>query len=151
MNLVSEAERLEIKGITREAMRLAGGVETFAPVAGVGKATLSKYGSPSEPDAFIRADIMLAHARDTGAPTLIEHLARMAGYRLVPIEDAPGSTVGLGDLAQLSEAGGAVTSRLASALVDGVIDAAEKRDIREGIAAKIGTLHRLDRKLAGGA
>jgi hypothetical protein len=149
MDLISDEERLEIKAVTRQAMRDAGGVEVFASVAGVGKATLSKYGSISEPDSFIRADIMLAHARELGAPMLIEHIARMAGYRLVPIDGGPDGGVSIADVTALATDGGAVLHKLSSALEDGVIDPHEKREIRASISRKITTLHRIDRKVAG--
>ena len=150
MTHLSETERMEIKAATREAMRLAGGVERFAGVARVAKAALSKYGSVSELDSYVRADVILEHAREIGAPMLLEALAGMVGYRLVPIEgsDDP-EAVGVSDLLAVTR--NDVAHSLGDALSDGVVDIHERRAVREKIAIERAVLSRLDRKLARSA
>lgn len=150
--LTSAEDRLRIKNRTKQLIKLAGGPELFQHSAGVPKDMLSKYGSRSEPN-FINAAVIVALDRQLEAPLMVAELAAMLGYRLVPIATGAdgGEEVGIRDVAELSRAGGAVTSSLAEALEDGVIDTAEARASREVIADKIRTLQRVDRKLAGGA
>lgn len=149
--LSTEEERRQIKIRTRQLVELAGGVEFFAPVTGVQKAQISKYGSLSEADCFIRADVILELDRQIGAPMMLETLAAMQGYRLVPFDAEPGDHVDHDDLAAVAREGGDVVQSLALGLADGCFDAAERRRSRQEIAENIAVLHRVDRKLAAGA
>lgn len=149
--LSSEEERRQIKVRTKQLVDLAGGGEFFAPVTGVDKAALSKYGGLAYPDSFIRADVILELDRQIGAPMMVETLAKMLGYRLVPIDDDPGARIGVSDLTALHREGGELAGALSQALEDGDVDSDERRNIRPLVARKIATLHRLDRKLAGEA
>lgn len=151
--LVSAEERSQIKALTKQLIKLAGGNEIFQHSAGVESAQLSKYGSPSEA-AVIRADVVLALDRQLEAPMMLEFLAQLQGYKLVPIETEPdedGSRIGIADLAELQRADGDVSLSLSEALSDGVIDIEERRNTRMAIARKVMRLRRVDRKLAGGA
>lgn len=148
--LTTEDERNQIKARTQQLIRLAGGVEFFAPVTGVNKAALSKYGSPSEPDSFIRADVIVELDRQIGAPMMVGMLAALLGYKLVPAEQDAPAGVGIGDIAETARETGEVVTQLATALADGALDPAERRGLRKEIAEATATLTRLDRKLAGG-
>lgn len=149
--LVDEDERLKIKHRTKQLIKLAGGPEVFQHSAGVPKDMLSKYGSISEPN-FINAAVIVALDRQIGAPLMVSELAAMLGYRLVPAEGGPdgGSEVSLSDLTDLQRADSDVAVSLSSALEDGVIDIAERRETRAAIARKMSKLQRVDRKLASG-
>lgn len=149
MQRLSEPQRMELKDVTRRAIDLAGGSTRFAPVARVKKAQLSKYCSLSEKDAFIRADIILEHFYETGSPMLLEHLARLAGFKLVLLGDEDlREPVGISDLLDVSRQTGDVQQALGAALEDGVVDMHERREVRKQIAEAKSSLSRLDRKLA---
>lgn len=147
---VDDAERLKIKLRTQQLIEQAGGPEVFQYRAGCQSALLSRYGSRSAPH-MIRADVIVALDRELGAPLMLTELAAMVGYRLVPIESEPddGREVGIRDVVDLNRADSDVSSNLADALEDGVIDIAERRQTRAAIARKVSKLMRVDRKLAG--
>lgn len=149
--LTTEQERRQIKVRTKQLVELAGGPEFLAPVTGVLKAQLSKYGTLSEADCFIRANVILELDRQIGAPMMLETLAAMLGYALVPLEPEPGDEVDHDDLAAVSREGGDVVQSLALGMADGRFDAEERRHARQEIAENIAVLHRVDRKLAAGA
>lgn len=146
----TEADRLELKAATRHALELAGRANTFAMVTRVEPPALSKYASPAEMTAFMPVDVVLDLDREIGAPMLTQALARMLGYRLVPIEPDAAGTVGLEDLAEVQRETGDVVQKLATALPDG-IDAQERRELKKEIGEGIASLHRLDRKLGRAA
>ena len=145
---VSDEEIDAIKRHSKRFVELAGGPEFFAPVSRVQKAALSKYGSLSEPE-IMRCDVALALDREIGAPMMLGFLASLLGYRLVPAEEQAVSAIGVEDLADVAKETGDVVQKLAQALPGG-IDAHESRDLRSEISQGIASLHRIDRKLAGG-
>lgn len=147
--LTSEDDRLRIKNRTKQLVKLAGGPEVFQHSAGVPKDMLSKYGSISEPN-FINAAVIIALDRQLEAPLMVGELAAMLGYRLVPMDDSGegDEAVTIRDIAELTRADSDVSSGLAEAMEDGVIDIDERRRSRAAIALKISKLHRVDRKLA---
>lgn len=148
--LTTEDERNQIKVRTGQLVRLAGGVEFFAPVTGVNKAQLSKYGSLAETDCFIRADVIIELDRQLGAPMMVETLARMLGYGLVPLDETRREPVSPADVTAAQRETSEAVSATMQALEDGRIDPSEKREVRREIAEGIASLHRLDRKVAGG-
>lgn len=145
----TEDERNELKAITRHALAIARPTK-FELVTGVDAAQLSKYGSNSHPDAFMRIDVAVELCRDIGAPLIVEEMARLLGYRLVTAEAGETGKVDAADLAEVHRETSDVVQVLAAALPDG-IDAGEKRVIRKEISEGITALHKLDRKVAGGA
>lgn len=145
----TERERLELKDATRRSLSLLGKLASFAAVTRVEVPVLSKYGSPSETTAFMPIDVALDLARDTGSLLIVETLAAMLGYRLVPLDGAPAEKIGIEDLGALMREGNDVEQKLTDALADGVIDPAERRELRQEIAENVLVLRRLDRKLGG--
>lgn len=144
----TDAERLELKAATRRALDLAGKANAFALVTRVEAPALSKYGSPAEPGAFMPIDVMLDLARDVGAPVILEELAAILGYRLVPLDDAgQGEPVTLADIAAAAREAGDVTQTAMTALADGEIDGHERRELRQQIGENITVLRNIDRKL----
>lgn len=139
----------ELKATTRHALAIARPTK-FALVTRVDAAQLSKYGSVAHPDSLMPIDVAVDLCRDIGSPLIVEEMARLLGYRLVPAETAESGEVGYGDLAEIHRETSDVVQALAAALPDG-IDPGEKRVIRKEISEGITALHRLDRKIAGGA
>lgn len=149
--LSTEQERRQIKIRTHQSMEQAGGPEFFAPVTPVNKAQLSKYGSLSEPDCFIRADVMLELDRQIGAPLMVGTLAAMLGYKLVPAEaEAQGEDVGFSDLSAIVGETGDVVKLLVEVLADGKIDASERRQLAKEVTEALTAFMRLDGKVVAG-
>jgi hypothetical protein len=150
---ISETERLDLKAATRAALDMARPTK-FALVTRVDAPALSNYGSPSEPDKFMPIDVVVDLCRDIGSPAIVEELARMLGFRLVPMADAASNAapaVGYADIAAISKEANDVISTIADGLADdGRLDGSEVRVVRKEIADNIAHLHRLDRKIAGG-
>ncbi len=147
----TEAERLELKAATRRALDLAGKANAFALVTRVEAPALSKYGSPSEPAAFMPIDVMLDLCRDVGAPVILDELAAILGYRLAPVDggEAAHEPVTMADIAAVSREGGDVVNKTLAALADGKICPVERTEIRQDVGENIAVLRALDRKLAG--
>jgi len=148
----SPEDRLELKAATRRALSLAR-VTAFAMVTRVDAPALSKYAAPQEDGHFMPIDVLLDLERDIGSPVILETLAALQGYRLVPVHEPQGGEDqflgGITDIADITREGGDVVQSLAAAMRDGKIDGAEKRTVRMEIAENIAVLHRLDRKIAG--
>lgn len=144
--LTTPDERLRIKNRTKQLIKLAGGPEIFQHSVGVPNDMLSKYGSISEPN-FINASVIIALDRQLGAPMMLEELANMLGFHLVPLEPAPPAAIGIADLAhahkETSEAVGAVAQ-----LVAGQDSLAARRAALKEIDESIGALHKVRRKVA---
>lgn len=124
-------------------------VTAFAMVTRVDASALSKYAAPQEDGHFMPIDVLLDLERDIGSPVILETLAALQGYRLVPMHEPQGGSVTISDIADITREGGDVVQSLAEAMRDGKIDGAEKRSVRMEIAENIAVLHRLDRKIAG--
>ena len=149
--LTTDDERNQIKTRTQQLIRLAGGPEFFAPVTGVKKAQLSKYGSLSEPDHFIHADVIVELDRQIGAPMMVSMLAAMLGYRLVPIEEGEPDELTTADLADVATETSDVVRSLSTAMRNGPMGSAARREVRREIAEAKRSLFLVDRKLARGA
>jgi hypothetical protein len=149
---ITETERLDLKAATRAALEMARPTK-FALVTRVDAPALSNYGAPSEPDKFMPIDVVVDLCRDIGSPAIVEEMARMLGFRLTPLqaEADGGEAVGVSDLAAVSKGANDVLGTIAAGLADdGRLDGSEKRQVRKEIAENIATLHKLDRKIAGG-
>lgn len=141
----------DLKALTRRILDIARPTK-FALVTRVDAPMLSRYGAPSEPEKFMPIDIAIEVCRDLESPAIVEEMARMLGYRLVPLAEAEviGRNVGVADIAAVSKEANDVVGTIARGLADGKLDGAETREARKEIAENIRTLHQLDRKLAGG-
>ncbi|WP_051410529.1 phage regulatory CII family protein [Mesorhizobium sp. LNHC221B00] len=149
---IIETERLDLKAATRAALDMARPTK-FALVTRVDAAALSRYGSPSEPEKFMPIDVVVDLCRDIGSPAIVEELARLLGFRLVPLaaEANTAPQVGYADIAVVSKEANDVITKIAEGLADdGKLDGSEVREVRKEIADNIAHLHRLDRKIAGG-
>lgn len=148
---IKPEECLELKAMTRRALEMARPTK-LALVTRVDAPTLVNYGAVSQHNCLMPIDIAIDVCRDLGAPLIVEEMARLLGFRLVPLDQAEGDggEVGYADLAAVSKESNDVVSKLADALADGPLDGAERREVRKEIAEDIATLYRLDRKIAGG-
>jgi hypothetical protein len=149
---ITETERLDLKAATRAALEMARPTK-FALVTRVDAPALSNYGAPSEPEKFMPIDVVVDLCRDIGSPAIVEEMARMLGFGLVPLAAASNAApaVGYADIATVSKEANDVIATIAEGLADdGRLDGSEVREVRREIADNIAHLHRLDRKIAGG-
>lgn len=141
--LTSEDERNDLKAATRQALQIAR-PSKFALVTRADAPMLSNYGSPSEPDRFIPIDVAVELCRDVGAPIIIEEMARLCGFKLVPLDPDEGGSITLDDVSRtLKETSEAVTSLADFAQGKPGAARAAIREIDEGLAA----LNRVRRKV----
>lgn len=149
--LAEPAEITRLKSVTEQAIKLSGGTQ-FETRTRVRKSALSKYGSASEPDAFLPLDVLLELDRHNGAPLVTSAVAGMLGYRLVPAEALEDAQLNLEDVQAIAKETGDVVNLLLGLLTSGKrLDAADRhrilREVTEakatlyGLAAKIGCSH----------
>ena len=118
--LHSDAAYRALKAATADALDDCGGAARFAERTRGSDDTLRNYARHDFP-GFAPADV-IADLETRGRPHITEVLARLAGYRLMPLaENLPGSGA-VHDA--LAEAGQFITEA-AKALADGRIDRAE--------------------------
>lgn len=132
MRKTTQHHRAALKAAFRRALDVAGGGDSFCHATRVGAPALSNYANQARDDLHSPLDVVLDLEMDIGAPIVTAELARLNGYRLVPIEPAAGGP-DLGDIAAISGEGGDVVRAIAEALADGRIDDAERaRLTKEG-------------------
>lgn len=144
----TEAQRLALKSASGGALRLAGGGDAFALSTRIEAPRLSNCCNPMDAGAFLPVDVALDADLAAGAPVITAALAAAQGYDLTPREAPAGQTVTLDGLAQLSRDIGAVVPALATALADGRLDAAERRDVTRVFDSAISTLTALRQTVA---
>lgn len=146
--LTTEEERRQIKVRTQQLIAAAGGGEFLAPVTGVDKAALSKYGGLAYPDSFIRADVMIELDRQLQAPMMVEFLANLLGYTLVPLEPEIPAAVGVDDLADVHKETSEAVSAVATVVAGRTDSLAARRVAVREIDEGISSLYRARRKVA---
>ncbi|KQS74048.1 hypothetical protein ASG25_21480 [Rhizobium sp. Leaf384] len=149
MRAISDVHAKIIKAATAAAYEALGGVSRAAEALGVRSSTLTKYASEGEEwrETFIRMDLAVELDRRTGHPFLMTAMSEAIR------EDAAPSFGSITALAILRLDGilGDVVREVAKAIEDGHLDAAERRAVRERIAAAHRDLARLDTVMIGGA
>jgi hypothetical protein len=90
-------------------------------------------------------DVAVELCRDVGSPILLQEMARLCGFKLVPIDPDEGGEVDLGDLSSAQKE----TSEAVSAITDVVrgMPGARRVAIKE-IDEGISSLYRVRRKVA---
>jgi hypothetical protein len=155
----TDEERAELKSATRHSLRQVK-ANRFAMVTRVDEARISKFGSISEPDSFMPADVILDLQHEYGpgvASPLLTALAALAGFRLVPIEAAiDGEPLTVGDVSTLIKEGGEAKAAALAATDTTCLHTVRAARKEIGDAALVysmvdGKLARHERRLAGGA
>lgn len=144
-------EREDLKMRVRAALR-AVRANAFALVTRGEEGTLSRYGSDTFPDVHmpidVLADLEREHVEKCGAPSpVITQLAAMIGMKLVPAQETPAGTIGLGDLMSVARESSDVVQSLGAALEDGTVTRHERESLRREIGENVTALQALDRKL----
>lgn len=143
----TEHDRAALKAAVRRAMKRAGGGDSFCHSTRVGAPTLSYYANPGRDDMHIPVDVAIDLDREAGAPVVAAEMARMLGYRLVPLDAVDGGP-DMSDLAAVAGESADVVRKFADALADGAIDRLERADLSAEIDEARAAFDRLARKLA---
>lgn len=138
----TDEERDALKAATRHSLKIVSG-KRFSLVTRVGAPTLSEYGSIAQPKDFMPVDILLDMQREmpAGVPSpLLDELAALAGFRLVPLEeDDDGGALDLDDVGTMMKEGGeAKAAALKAAAAPTCLRTvrAARKEIGESIAVK---------------
>lgn len=81
---VSDADKAALKAATRRLLDAAGGLVSASMACRAGKTSLGRFGSVND-EQFMPADVIADLEADIGEPVVTRELARLAGYKLVPI------------------------------------------------------------------
>lgn len=150
MRSISDKEQLSLKAATRRALDMAGGQDAFQHMTRVKQAALAKYGSTAEEcaDKFMPIDVAVEADMEAGSPIIIGKMAKLLGFRLVPIEttDDVILPVTLHDALLVANETADVIKAISKALEDGIVDSAEQREIvreiDEAVKALMGVMRR---------
>lgn len=129
--MLTELDRLELKGVTRMSVTVAGGQENATNVSGriERAATFSDYCNPARKE-IVALDVAIELDQFNGKPMLIGKAAGMLGCDLVKrprVMPAPGDMAGLCKMAKESSEAIAAVSE---AFGDGRITPAERQHVR---------------------
>lgn len=132
-----------LKTATRHLVDEAGGIDAAGASTRVGRATMAQYYSRDERNAAVYAplDVIADLEAATGVPTITRHLARLAGYELVPALAKDAEAVAPSDAvraalmmgASLSVGVGRYQQLAIEAAEDGNISPAELRELEEAL------------------
>jgi hypothetical protein len=146
----TEDERAEIKAATRHSLSIVSG-KRFSLVTRVQAPALSNYGSISEPKDFMPVDVLADLQKEFGrgiASPLLEALASIAGFKLVPLDDGDDDDVlGFEDVGTMLKEGGEASAS-ALKVASSPTNLAAIRDARKEIGESIAVKAAAARKLA---
>lgn len=139
--LLEEQARAALKIATHRLLVDNGGAVVAELRCRVNTSRLSEYGSRNHPEAMMPVDVVLQLSRrDDGSacPVLVQTMARLLGFDLVPIEAGEGGLVPAA-LARLGAEIALLFSEAAAALADQKLDDRE----REALRTRAGEARRL--------
>lgn len=126
-------EYLALKTAYRTLVEGVGGVDAASAVlAGYAPGRIAEAYSLNRADRMPRLDHVADLEAVAGNPTVTFHLARLAGYTLLPVNPS-GGPVGAA-MARIAETAGQVMAEAMRALADGSIDPAERAALRSRLA-----------------
>lgn len=145
----TDDERAALKAATRQSLKIVSGAR-FSLVTRVLPPALSSYGSLSEGKDFmpvdILADMQVEFGRGVASP-LLEELAALAGFRLVPLDDVDDSApLGVDDVGEMIREGGeGNAAALHAATTPTCLQAvrAARKEVGESIAIKVSAARKL--------
>lgn len=138
-----------IKAATRLLLRKAGGGENFRHVTRVGGPSLSRYAS-TDCEEYIPADVIADLEAETNEPAITAALAAIAGYRLVPAEEAPSGLDPQAAAARHVAGAADCFADLREALSDGRITPRERAAIAGHLAGLRMSLAAIEKAIGGG-
>ena len=145
----TEDERAEIKAATSHTLAIVSG-KRFSLVTRVQAPALSCYGSMSEPQDFMPVDVLADLQKEFGrgiASPLLETLAGIAGFKLVPLDDGDEmQALGFEDVGTMMREGGEASAsalRAASSPADLAAIRDARKEIGESIAVKAAAVRKL--------
>lgn len=139
---------LSLKAGFRDLVRLAGGQDRAAKMAGTSQSRISENASGNYPDCTPRVHHVVILEHDARVPVITRIMAEMAGYELVPM-----GTCSTQDphthLARIIKDTGEVAGGLSQALADGGISPQEARTLKREAHEAIEALHNLVAQMNG--
>jgi hypothetical protein len=139
----SPEEHLALKSAVKRCAKLAGGAASVQHMTRVGEAELSRYASSEHGDRHCPIDVAIDLDREAGHPVILEAMAALLGYRLVPADEAAEPVITPVELANVCvEASGFVA---AVADAGDVIDCNEARRIDIEAEEAVGAIRRVQR------
>lgn len=150
MRSISDKDQLALKAATRRAIDMAGGSDALQHMTRVKQAALAKYGSAGEDcaDKYMPVDVAVEADMEAGSPIITAKMAKLLGFRLVPIEAEANAVlpVTLKDGLLIASEMADVVKVISAALEDGVVDSAERaaivREIDEAVKALMDVMRR---------
>lgn len=146
----SDKQRGALKMVVGLAMKLVGGGDCFCHATRVNAGVLSTYANPRHDATHMPIDVALDLDLACGEPHVAAMMARICGYRLVPL-DGTDAGPDLSDLASVARETGEAVSAFAAALADGRIDDRETAILRKEFQEAHAAINRVMAKLGGGA
>ena len=137
-----------LKAATFRLVDMAGDGE-FVGMTRVKAPALSKYKAQHETDSFIPVDVVFDAELVAGTPVMTETLARLHGFRLVPLDGgAEAPAVNLRDVLDAIDSDCArLKLCVRDSLADGHVDGAERREIARKIDQLKASIADLERGL----
>jgi hypothetical protein len=151
MRISTDHERNALKTACRAAVHVCGPAKQITAMSRISESRISICIN-RETEDFLPLDVALEVDRLAGAPLIVEAMARMLGYRLVP-EEQPEREKGLThrDLSSLSARFAEVQQTTHGALDDNHVDPGEGRDIQGKLAKLKHEIAAFEGKVGGGA
>ena len=151
MRISTDHERNALKTACRAAVHVCGPAKQITAMSRISESRISVCIN-RETEDFLPLDVAIEIDRLAGAPLIVEAMARLLGYRLVP-DDADAAKPGFThkDLLTLQELVLSPVRKGHAALDDNHVDPLEEREIQQGIARARTALAEFESKVGGGA
>jgi hypothetical protein len=149
MRISSDHERNALKSAARGALSLIGPAKQLCAVSRISESYLSKCINRDCPD-FLPLDVALEADRLAGSPVIVQAMADLLGFRLVPTEGERASEFNVEHAFNLVADAVAMAQTIREADADGRRDEREKRAITDQINGQIKALQDALRAVNGG-
>jgi hypothetical protein len=140
---------VELKAYYRDLVTACGGPKRSADIVGGHQSHISEAMAPHCPDRWPRLDHIALLEAECGQPIMTAALAERAGYAIEQVAAAPRGQKSVSQhLHAIVSEFQDVEIGMISAMADGRIDAAERRDLRRDIQQAVQALQKLGSYLA---
>lgn len=134
---------LELKAYFRDLVTACGGPKRAAELVGAQQSHISEAMGAHNPERWPRLDHVALLERECGQPIITAALADRSGYALAAVAASETVASPLGRLCEIVKQVRDVECGILSAMQDGQLSAAERRDIRRQAQEAIAALNAL--------